>query len=486
MLKNLTSRINSLRTSHRLGLSLILTLGFVSMLFTQQAYAAAQATVAWNADSAQVAGYDVYYGTSSGNYTTTLNVGNTTSATLQNLSAQTYYIALTAYNSSNVQSGYSPELVVDSLTASAGSGGTISPSGTFFQSQGGSQTFTITPSAGYTIAGLQVDGNSVSAASSYTFSNIAANHTISATFAASVTNYTITASAGANGTISPSGAVSVSSGGSQTFNFTPATGYQVASVAVDGTAVTTASSYSFSNVTASHTISVTFAPATFTLTASAGSNGTISPSGAVSVNYGGNQTFTFTPATGYQVSSVAVDGTAVTTASSYSFSNVTASHTISVTFAPLTYTLTASAGSNGTISPSGAVSVNYGGNQTFTFTPATGYQVAKVLVDGTAVTTASSYSFSNVTASHTISVTFAPATFTLTASAGSNGTISPSGAVSVNYGGNQTFTFTPATGYQVASVAVDGTAVTTASSYSFSNVTASHTISVTFAPLTSP
>ena len=87
---------------------------------------------------------------------------------------------------------------------------------------------------------------------------------------------------------------------------------------------------------------------------------------------------------------------------------MTASHTISVTFAPLTYTLTASAGSNGAISLSGAVTVNYGGNQTFTFTPATGYQVSSVLVDGTAVTTASSYSFSNVTANHTISVTFSP------------------------------------------------------------------------------
>src|SRR5208283_5009466 len=136
---------------------------------------------------------------------------------------------------------------------------------------------------------------------SYTFSNIATNHTISATFAATVTSYTITASAGANGTISPSGAVTVNSGGSQTFSFTPATGYQVSSVLVDGTAVTTASSYSFSNVTASHTISVSFAPTTLTITASAGSNGTISPSGAVSVNYGASQAFSFTPATGYQV-----------------------------------------------------------------------------------------------------------------------------------------------------------------------------------------
>src|SRR5208283_281173 len=248
--------------------------------------------------------------------------------------------------------------------------------------------------------------------------------------------------------------------------------------------VTTASSYTFSNVNANHTISVTFAPITYTITPSAGTNGTISPSGAVTVNYGGSQAFSFTPATGYQVSSVLVDGSAVTTASSYTFSNVTAGHTISVTFAPITYTITASSGSNGTISPSGAVTVNYGTNQTFSFTPATGYQVSSVLVDGTAVTTASSYTFSNVTASHTISVTFAPITYTITASSGSNGTISPSGAVTVNYGTSQIFSFTPATGYQVSIVLVDGTAVTTASSYTFSNVTAGHTISVTFAPIT--
>src|SRR5208283_5086676 len=195
----------------------------------------------------------------------------------------------------------------------------------------------------------------------------------------------------------------------------------------------------------------------------------ISPSGAVTVNYGASQTFTFTPATGYKVSGVLVDGAAVTTAASYTFSNVTANHTISVSFAPITFTITASSGSNGTISPSGAVTVNYGASQAFSFTPATGYQVSSVLVDGTAVTTASSYTFSHVKAGHTISVTFAPITYTITPSAGSNGTISPSSAVTVNYGASQTFSFTPATGYKVSSVLVDGAAVTTAASYSFSN-----------------
>ena len=168
-------------------------------------------------------------------------------------------------------------------------------------------------------------------------------------------------------------------------------------------------------MSANHTISVSFAPITYTITPTAGANGTISPSSAVTVNSGGSQTFSFTPATGYQVSSVLVDGTAVTTASSYTFSSVSASHTISVSFAPISYTITPTAGANGTISPSSPVTVNYGGSQTFSFTPATGYQVSSVLVDGTAVTTASSYTFSSVSANHTISVSFAPITYTITA-----------------------------------------------------------------------
>ena len=57
MLKISTSKISSLRTSYRLGLSLILALVFVSMLFARQAHgqATAQATVAWNADTGAVA-----------------------------------------------------------------------------------------------------------------------------------------------------------------------------------------------------------------------------------------------------------------------------------------------------------------------------------------------------------------------------------------------------------------------------------------------
>jgi len=76
---------------------------------------------------------------------------------------------------------------------------------------------------------------------------------------AAVTQYTLTASAGAGGSISPSGAVTVNSGASRTFTITASAGYTIASVTVDGSNQGAITSYTFSNVTAGHTIAATFA-----------------------------------------------------------------------------------------------------------------------------------------------------------------------------------------------------------------------------------
>jgi hypothetical protein len=70
------------------------------------------------------------------------------------------------------------------------------------------------------------------------------------------------------------------------------------------------------------------------------------------------------------------------------------------------YLITSSAGANGSISPTPSVDLAYGSNQTFTITPAAGYQIAGVLVDGASVGTVATYTFSNIVASHTISATF--------------------------------------------------------------------------------
>jgi len=71
---------------------------------------------------------------------------------------------------------------------------------------------------------------------------------------------------------------------------------------------------------------------TFTITASAGSGGSISPTGAVVVNQGANQAFTISPNAGFNVSSVTVDGVNQGAITSFTFTNVQANHTISAAF----------------------------------------------------------------------------------------------------------------------------------------------------------
>lgn len=68
------------------------------------------------------------------------------------------------------------------IRASAGANGTISPAGWTSVGEGGEQTFTITPDAGYAVAKVLVDGRSVGAVSSYTFRNVTQDHTIEAVF----------------------------------------------------------------------------------------------------------------------------------------------------------------------------------------------------------------------------------------------------------------------------------------------------------------
>ncbi|MFN8586379.1 MAG: hypothetical protein U0704_01155 [Candidatus Eisenbacteria bacterium] len=162
-------------------------------------------------------------------------------------------------------------------------------------------------------------------------------------------NWTITASAGSNGRISPSGAVSVANAGSQSFTITPDAHYHVADVLVDGASVGAVTSYSFTNVTADHTIAASFALDTYTITASAGANGSISPNGATTVSYGGSQSYTISANSGYHVADVLVDGVSAGAVTSYSFTSVAANHTIAASFAADPATISA-------VSPSGTIS----------------------------------------------------------------------------------------------------------------------------------
>jgi hypothetical protein len=74
-----------------------------------------------------------------------------------------------------------------------------------------------------------------------------------------------------------------------------------------------------------------------------------------------------------------------------------------------TYSITATSGGNGSVTPSGTTSVARGASQSYTITPNSGYAVATLVVDGSAVATSTTHTFSSVQANHTISATFSAA-----------------------------------------------------------------------------
>lgn len=115
--------------------------------------------------------------------------GYTTNASGINMSVQGAKILTVSFTQNGVTKTKDLVLTVDAqpsvqfaVTATAGANGKITPDGTVLLNQGGSQTFTITPDSGYVIDTLTVDGSAVAATTSYTFSGIALNHTISVTF----------------------------------------------------------------------------------------------------------------------------------------------------------------------------------------------------------------------------------------------------------------------------------------------------------------
>lgn len=380
---------------------------------------------------------------------------------------------------------YVPAAANHIIVATTGANGSISPSGSSSVSDGSNETFYITADACYEIDDVLVDGVSQGAMSSYTFSNITTDHTIEAAFTQAA-GHTITATAGANGTISSAGATNVDCGASQSYIITPDICYEIASITVNGANQPVSNSYTFTNVNADQTIDVTFVSvATSTINASAGANGSISPSGVTSVACGASQSYTITPDVCYEIEDVLVDGVSVGPLATYTFSGVSSMHTIEAVFSSKTFNITAVSAPNGTISSAGNTDVDCGENMTYTFTPDPCYKVKDVIVDGAFEPVLNSYTFTNVTSDHTIHVDFELVdSTTITASAGLNGTISPEGISNIACGNSQTYNITPYECYEIEDVIVDGVSQGNINTYTFQTDEAAHTISVSFIEIT--
>ena len=128
-----------------------------------------------------------------------------------------------------------------------------------------------------------------------------ADKNCTATF--TINTYTVTPSAGAGGSISPSTPQTVNHGSTVTFTVTPDTGYHIDTVTGCGGALT-GNTYTTGAITADCEVTATFAINTYTVTPSAGAGGSISPSTPQTVNHGATTAFTITPNTGYHINTV--------------------------------------------------------------------------------------------------------------------------------------------------------------------------------------
>ena len=406
-----------------------------------------------------------------------------------------------------------------SVTAAAGEGGTITPAGQTLVKKGTSKTFDIAPAQGYEIVNVSVDGADLGPISYYTFQRVGVDHTISATFQKaqpSGETVTLTTTANEGGSVAPAGQTRYAPGASAEITFTPDPGYQLASVKVNGRTVDVTDGAYTLVMDQSYAVSAAFekipdvpvvmfqndfedvagdsfpfhgwtvkvqdtsstwkqytyynwknegndskhayisndwkgAQDEYLISPVVDLSGTRDGVLTFDFAYGEygikNKTFTATVEastdggktwnaiwnfqdsyTGQQASNYIISGSAevpvpaeynvdgVQFAFRYVHPNEDTTGQLAIDNVKLMavedgpvaqkYTITATAGEGGSITPAGEVSVKEGASQTFAIAAQEGYAIADVLVDGQSVGAVDSYTFENVTANHTIAALF--------------------------------------------------------------------------------
>lgn len=343
---------------------------------------------------------------------------------------------------------------------------------------------------------------STSFVSAITFTNIANDGFFidDAAGAFATSTHVITASAGPNGTIQPSGSIPVATGASQSFTISPNPGYRIDDVVVDGGSVGSLPSYTFNDVISNHTIAASFVSATGSSYVHIDFDRT--PAGAPIAN-GTVVNHVYAP---WGVTFIA-DHCSIcgSDPNVYANSNCLTGGPIS---APNVVTLFGS-------STCSDISEDYLGLVRATFNTsadfvsirtkpvrATDFAVLHAFnIAGIEIATSRSSpgvtQDLSVSASGIESVTFSGSgenfawfddlivrfgspSYTITANAEPGGSISPSGAVTVAAGASPTFSITPDPSHRVRDVLVDEASVGPVTSYTFTNVLADHSIAARF------
>lgn len=344
-----------------------------------------------------------------------------------------------------------PQITTYTLSITAAGNGSASYGGenirgatkTYTVNEGTSVTISFTPDNGYRIKSLVVNNTTVTASTSYTVT-VNANTTVSVEFEAiPPTTYTLSIKATGNGSASYDGtsvrgttkSFTVNEGTKATITFTPDDGYQIKSLKVNNVAVTASTSYT-ATVNSDTSIEVEFEakpvdpdiPKTYTLSIRAKGNGFATYNGetirATTKTYtleeGTKVSMIFTPDEGNQIKSLRVNDEYQTVTDKYE-GTITADISIKIDFEeipvdpddpdnpddpdtpepPVTYTLSIKAVGNGAATYGEEVirdntstfTLDEGTTGTITFTPDEDYHIKSLMVNGSAISIDTSYSF---------------------------------------------------------------------------------------------
>lgn len=376
------------------------------------------------------------------------------------------------------------------ITATAGEGGTITAEGLadgkVSVTEGESATFTIAANDGYEVSDVKVDGTSVGKRTSYTFENVTAAHTIEATFA--FINYTAAnpfefpTTKGTTKTLEAEHATELinsnDSDSDPSWPLSLGTGDWASNGKfLNGMAYKDYAKYAYvATVPGTYTVTGTYRAGAANKLAFSEENRKItatqvdcpstSENGSLTV-----KTFTLT----LEVTEAGA-GTLILTAPDTNKAPQLDKFDIVLTKtadeADLTELQTAITNAEAILNAADKDK----------YSAAALVELQELVNAGKQLTTASSQADVDAKkAEITAKIADIQTQFTITATAGNGGKIAPTGATNVYKGTSKAFTITPNDGYHVDSLTVDGTAVDVVTEYTFSDVTANHTIAVTFA-----
>ncbi len=367
-------------------------------------------------------------------------------------------------------------------TANPANGGTVTGGGTY--TQGSTCTLHASANNGYQFVNWTKNGTQVSTNPNYSFT-VTGNAAYVANFERKPNEYTITVNAepAAGGTVSGGG--TYPEGSTCVISAMPNTGYVFGNWTLDGLEASTNPSYSFivrRNATYVAHFAQNANQATITATANPVEGGAVSGGGTYEL--GTTCTLNAVATTGYEFVKWTQDGSTVSTDATFSFT-VTSNAVYVAHFNKLVnnYTVSVSLEPSSAGSVIGAGTYEEGTSCTLIAIANPTYTFVSWTENGAVVSTDDHYTFT-VERNRSLVAVFSQGEFyTITATAGANGTITPQGEIIVQPGEDKPFAIIPNSGCRISKVLVDGVDMGPMESYNFRNVRENHSIHAQFSGL---